>query len=872
MDVRRRLGLGMGAAAALVWWLGNAEVRSSVVTLAATLAALSAACAGVRQRQNRAGWLAVALGLASNAIGDLIFTISVWQQHEPSFPGPADGFYLTLYPLMGLGLWLLVRRVGRERAALIDAAIVAVGSTVVVWEFLVAPYAHVAGATISVRLVSGAYPVGDLILVALLARLIFGGSASGPVRWLAAGVGVLFVADVAYLSAELYGSFSPGSWVDALYGLSYVLIVAAALRSPAERLPEPLRRHGGLSWPRLALLTAMALVSPLVAISTGDGLDLPIVASAVLFLLVMIRVAGLLRALSSSGERRFESLVAKSSELVAIIDGESVRYASPSMLRAAGLEPASNHPFTLARLVHPDDLVSVGDLLGHAALEPAGTSVQGEFRICQPDGSWRVVAAVATNHHNDADINGIVLNAHNIDELRRLASYDPLTGLANRGELTQRLQAAVASGGELTLILLDLDGFKEINDSLGHQAGDSVLVEAATRLREVAGAGELVARLGGDEFAILGVGTGLDLARRTAHQALAALLRPIGVEGVSVGVGASIGLVHRPALQSGATAPAAEGVFSTADLGGPSELLRCADIAMYQAKQNGRGQVVSYHPSMSEPIRRRMELRAALEHAVARGEMDVHYQPLCALDGGAVLGFEALLRWNHPLGPIPPAEFIPAAEESHHIVLLGRWVLAQAIGQLGRWHQMGGAGATLSMSVNLSPRQLHDPELVNTIANLLAEHAVSPSCLVLEITEAAVVTSPAAAVGVFSRLKKLGVRLSVDDYGSGNASISYLRQFPIDQLKIDRSLVSSVVLSQESRALVKSILDLAVALRLGVVAEGIETEAQREALRELGATVGQGFLLGSPQDRARTTDLLGATGSHAWRVMAGRGS
>jgi EAL domain-containing protein (putative c-di-GMP-specific phosphodiesterase class I) len=236
-----------------------------------------------------------------------------------------------------------------------------------------------------------------------------------------------------------------------------------------------------------------------------------------------------------------------------------------------------------------------------------------------------------------------------------------------------------------------------------------------------------------------------------------------------------------------------------------------------------------------------------------------------------VLGFEALLRWNHPQGRIMPAEFIPAAEESHHIVLLGRWVLAQAIGQLGRWQQLGGADGSLSMSVNLSPRQLHDPELVDTIATLLADHAVSPSCLVLEITEAAVVTSPAAAVGVFNRLKKLGVRLSVDDYGSGNASISYLRQFPIDQLKIDRSLVSTVVLSRESRALVKSILDLAAALRLGVVAEGIETEAQRDTLRELGARVGQGNLLGAPDDRARTTELLGANGSNAWRLLVARG-
>ncbi|MFN0027651.1 MAG: putative bifunctional diguanylate cyclase/phosphodiesterase [Acidimicrobiales bacterium] len=869
---------GLTGTAALMWWLGGAEVRSLVVAVVAGLAALAAGYAGIRQRRNRAGWLAVALGLSANAIGDAIFTVSAWRNElNPPFPGVADGFYLALYPLMGLGLWLLVRKVGQERTALIDAAIVAVGATVVIWEFLVAPMAEDASATMSARLVSGAYPVGDLILVALLARLVFVGGANGPLRLLAVGVGALFVADVAYLSTELYGSFSSGSWVDALYVASYVFIGYAALLPPppppppSQQAPAIVRRHGGLSWARLALLTAMTLVAPAVASSTGDGISLPIVASAVLFLLVMIRVAGLLRTLSQSGARRFEALVAKSSVLVAIIDGAAVRYASPSMLHAAGLGSANGSLFTLSRLVHPDDIDLVGELLRAAETQPAGGSARGEFRICQPDGSWRVVAAVATNHYNDADINGIVLNAHNIDELRRLASFDPLTGLANRNEFTQRLERAMAGGGELTLTLLDLDGFKEINDSLGHQAGDSVLVEAAQRLREVVGPGELVARLGGDEFAILGVGAGVEGARRTAERALLALLRPIAVDAVSVGVGASLGLVHRP--PPGAALPGAgvpDGAAS-GSVGGPSELLRCADIAMYQAKQQGRGRVVSYEPSMSEPIRRRLELRAALEHAVARGEMDVHYQPLCALDDGAVLGFEALLRWHHPQGPIAPAEFIPAAEESHHIVTLGRWVLAQAIAQLGEWQQVGGAGASLSMSVNLSPRQVHDPHLVDTIAGLLAKHAVAPSCLVLEITEAAVVSSPAAAVGVFARLKQLGVRLSVDDYGSGNASISYLRQFPIDQLKIDRSLISTVVLSRESRALVKSILELAAALRLEVVAEGIETAAQRETLQELGAVVGQGMLLGPPKDRAETTHLLGVTGWRIPRALAGSG-
>ncbi|MGD9751482.1 MAG: putative bifunctional diguanylate cyclase/phosphodiesterase, partial [Acidimicrobiia bacterium] len=496
---------------------------------------------------------------------------------------------------------------------------------------------------------------------------------------------------------------------------------------------------------------------------------------------------------------------------------------------------------------HPDDHTVVEALLQRAAALPTGESTEDEFRTRHPDGGWRVVAAIATNLDADPDIGGVVLNAHDIDQLRRLASYDPLTGLANRTEFSAALARALQRGRPLNLLLFDLDGFKEVNDSLGHHAGDRVLVETARRLQAIARRGDVVARLGGDEFAVLQLDTDPPAALALANHAIDILRQPVEVEGVAVGVGTSIGIVHH----------AADGGRPPLD---HDELLRCADIALYRAKDDGRGRSVRYEHEMGEPVRRRLELRNALESALDGAQLHVHYQALFRLHDGSVFGMEALLRWHHPTqGAIAPAEFIPAAEESHHIITLGRWVLDQAVHQLAVWQRMHRSWEALTMSVNLSPRQLHDPELVPNLARLLQATGVAPHTVVLEITEQAVIDNRAAAVEVFRRLKDLGVRLAVDDYGSGNASISYLRQFPIDELKIDRTLISALDGGgPEPRALVKSIIELADALHLATVAEGIETPAQAAELDALGATFGQGYHFARPADAAATTRLLEA--------------
>ncbi|MGD9755288.1 MAG: PAS domain-containing protein, partial [Acidimicrobiia bacterium] len=413
----------IAGAVAAAYAVAGPTGRAWIVAFAAGGAALIAARTAHRAapQAGRLAWSVLAAAFAANAIADVIFTVLAQRNDgDVPMPGPPDAFYLAFYPLAGLGLWLLARQSGRERTSLIDACIVAVGAGVVVWQFLVLPYARDASLTLFDRFVNSAYPVGDLILIAFLARLAFGTrGGSTAARLLGAGIGVLFLADVAYTSADLYGTYSPGSLSDALFVAAYLLMAAGAAHPSAAEPPRPpvaVRRK--LAWSRLVVLTGTTLLAPAVAVSTSRGADLPSLASAVLFLLVMARIGGLLRALSQSGERRFESLVAKSSELVAIVGGGQVRYASPSMLRAAGVTAERSSTFSLDQLVHPDDHTVVEALLQRAAALPTGESTEDEFRTRHPDGGWRVVAAIATNLDADPDIGGVVLNAHDIDQLR----------------------------------------------------------------------------------------------------------------------------------------------------------------------------------------------------------------------------------------------------------------------------------------------------------------------------------------------------------------------------------------------------------------------------------------------------------------------
>ncbi|MGH2475800.1 MAG: putative bifunctional diguanylate cyclase/phosphodiesterase, partial [Candidatus Limnocylindrales bacterium] len=426
------------------------------------------------------------------------------------------------------------------------------------------------------------------------------------------------------------------------------------------------------------------------------------------------------------------------------------------------------------------------------------------------------------------------------EQLRHQAFHDVLTGLANRSLFRDRLGHALtraARGGRPTAVLyLDLDDFKSVNDRLGHAAGDRLLVAVGERLRAATRAGDTVARLGGDEFAIIVEEAEPSDAAQAAERILRTLAPPFSIDESQIVARASVGI----AVQS-------------VDSGDADELLRRADIAMYAVKARGGDGHVTYEPELYDATVARMELKADLRGALERGELHVAYQPIVDIETGGIIGSEALMRWDHPRrGAIPPIDFIPLAEESGLILDLGRWILESACRQTKAWQEATG-DPDLSVSVNLSGRQVADDNLVADVGRILTASGLDPQRLTLEITETVLVSDVDTTVAAFRALKALGIRLAIDDFGTGYSSLSYLRQFPIDILKIDRSFVNSLDGSDDSTALVRSILDLSTTLRLDTVAEGIETSEQRSALRGLGAQRGQGHLFA----RAMRPDALG---------------
>jgi len=427
-------------------------------------------------------------------------------------------------------------------------------------------------------------------------------------------------------------------------------------------------------------------------------------------------------------------------------------------------------------------------------------------------------------------------------ELRHRAFHDALTDLANRSLFANRLEHALVrqerDGGAVGVIVLDLDGFKTVNDSLGHSVGDQLLFAVGERLSGAVRTGDTVARLGGDEFAILlEDDPTIDQLGEHADRIVRSLAVPFALAGKSLVVTASAGVtLNRPG-------------------DGPDELIRNADMAMYLAKHDGKACVRRYEPALHHAALDRLELEADLRRALDRDELVVHYQPTVQVATGLIRGFEALVRWQHPRrGMLSPMEFVPIAEDTGLIIEIGRWVLSEACRQARTWQ--GDHEPDLTMAVNVSARQLRDPSLVADVDTALRTSGLAPHYLTLEITESVLMDNSEAAIGRLHELKALGVRLAIDDFGTGYSSLNYLRALPVDIVKIDKVFIDGVESDKEARGLIEAILSMAATIDLQAVAEGVESLEQARRLEQLGSPLVQGFYYAQPLSADAAAALL----------------
>jgi diguanylate cyclase (GGDEF)-like protein/PAS domain S-box-containing protein len=550
------------------------------------------------------------------------------------------------------------------------------------------------------------------------------------------------------------------------------------------------------------------------------------------------------RALRES-ERWFRSLVQETTELIVVVDPDStVRYLTDAVLPALGHTPESLLGRRLVELAHPDDAAHLEHVI---ASEPTGNAF--ECRFWSRAGAW---VFLEWAHGLRPDAPGAILTGRDVterkkleQELRHQAFHDSLTGLANRALFENRLAHALEglrrSSNGLAVVFVDLDDFKTVNDSLGHSVGDELLRAVGERLRYNLRGSDTAARLGGDEFGLLLDGAlSLEAATDASRRLLASLEPPFAVGGRELTVSASLGIA-----------------FATNGRETMEELMRNADLAMYEAKRRGGAQLSVFEQSMHEVALGRLELSAELQRAVDEEQFELHFQPIVRLASAEVIGAEALVRWRHPeRGLLAPAHFLPLAEQTGLIVPIGQRVLAEACRSVAAWQDAYRAREPLTLSVNVSMRQLHDGQVVDDVREALDETGIEPQQLVLEITESFLADETEAALACLQRLRALGVRLAVDDFGTGYSALSYLQRFPIDMLKIDRSFVEHARRTSPSLNLVRSIVQLGRSLHLDMVAEGIEEAEQAEELLAMGVTSGQGFYYARPLEPENFAALL----------------
>jgi diguanylate cyclase (GGDEF)-like protein/PAS domain S-box-containing protein len=870
------LGLVIYVGVCSVWMLaglGGERVTHLIGLLSdgpADLAAVVIATAAARRSRPgvlRQAWTCLAVALALYLVGTII-SQSAWLRGQDPFPGPADLFFCAFYPAMLAAALLLIRaaaiRVPWIQLSL-DATICVVGFGTFFWFLVIRPASVHAEVDALKQGLSQAYAGLDCVVLLTLGVLLLTGAEGRRIPLLLmTGFATMFLADILWSIAKVRGFYVPGDLQDVFYLACYVPLAAAGREqmrcasTPAwaqSNTSDTLTR----SLPYASMLTAFLVLVYFTRGDLGGPATMMTMVVFTLTLLLMVRQGVILRGDALAREKRaarmvearYASLIANASDVIMIVEPSGIlRFVSPACERTLGFKPEEVAGKNLLEVCSGPDSERLRGFLNEIAASAAGTIGPVELAI-ERGANRYVLESVGSNLTADPAVQGLALNFRDISErkaleeqLRQMAFHDPLTLLANRTLFKDRVQHALAltqrARCTVAVLFLDLDNFKTINDTLGHDAGDRLLQAVAQRIVKNTRSTDTVARLGGDEFAVLleGITTPGEV-QRVAEALIATLSLPFALNSIEVRVAASIGVA-----------------FSSAAIGAES-LLSNADIAMYHAKTAGKNRYALFEPQMQDVLHERLRLEADIGRALDQHEFFLEYQPIVDLGTGSLLGVEALVRWRHPeAGILMPSQFIAVAEECGQIVRLGRWVLMEACHALRSWRSCVAGGNGLRITVNISGRHLQHGELLQDVTRALESSGLEPSNLVIELTESTIMYNTDANLERLQQLKALGVRLAIDDFGTGYSSLSYLHRFPIDILKIDRSFVSRLTNSENGPELARAVITLGETLGLDTVAEGIELEPQVASLLELGCVAGQGFLFakaGSLEDLSNSS-------------------
>ena len=868
------MGFGLAAVALVLAYLVVTPSRTTEL-LAAGATALAALTIGLAMLVHRpvrpVPWVLLAIGLLLAGFARLMAAWEWYGDVGVRFPGAGEAWGALAFPAILVGTVSITsdRRNARDLLAGSEPIIYVIALTALVWLGVAGEYVEDDRLPLDPQAWIWVMPFlcGVLGLFAVR-RMRRTTNHHRQHHHLFALLTLAFVswgaAHVATGLAMYDGRFEPGSLTAAAPMIGPLLIGLVVTLPGLPALTSTLGGSARVHWAQIFGLLFAALVplgALIMMLATGLSsrssfvvVSVATVSVIVLALARMWRLVDQVRLLTEQrGHDRLAAMVEHSNDVVMLADQHGrVSYASPGLRSTLGFPPESWVGRHLLDVIVTDERETAWRQFERLVGFGNGGTVEFDATLQHADGQHRKATVVVANLVGGTAVDGIVATFRDVTEQRNLerqlshrAFHDELTGLANRALFLDRMDHALRvtrpEADPVVVLFVDLDDFKSVNDALGHAVGDQLLKTVADRIRRAAGSGDTSARLGGDEFAMLLEDRGgIDRAIDVAERLLDSLREPVSIAGYDVAVLASVGV-----------AVAMPGMNTTS-------LLRDADIAMYEAKRAGKGQIRIFDPAMRLVATKHLEYRSDLAEALERGQLRLVYMPFVDLRSGQVNGAEALVRWHHhEHGDIPASEFIPIAERSGLIVPMGYWVLEQGLRQVATWRP------DLFASFNVSAVQIRQPDFVERVVEIVDAHHVDPRCIVLELTETVLVDEGDRAIETVRRLREEGFRFAIDDFGAGYCSLSYLQRHPVDLLKIDRTAIDEFGSDPRGNTLARTILQMADSLDLLTVAEGIETTGQLRELRRFGCDLGQGYLLSKPLEVEALAPRFGYAGANA---------